>query len=510
MRGSRGVRRLAQQVLGGAPRVHVGMRATDAGLDESVVRGAIELALRIGEAMLSLGAPAADVTGAINRVIRAFGLPRCQVEVNFTTITLSYDRGGAAYPITLMRIAPSRIADYGRLGSVMELAQEIGEQRTSLDEAPARLERDHGRLDEIVQAPHSYRRWVVTLVLSVLAGAVAVLLGGGAGVALVAGATTAVIDRVVLALERWGLPAFFLQMVGAGIASSVAVGLHLVIPVLPVELEALPPSLVVASGIVVLLAGLSLVGSAEDAISGFPQTAGARAFEVVVLTLGIVVGIGAVLDIARRAGVDLPVINVEGRSVPVVVVVTAGAVIAGAWAVASYARPRAAAAAAVAGAVASIVFSVARDLGAGPAVASAAAALLIGFLAEYAGPRLRVPPLVISVCGIVPLLPGLAIYRGLYDLVNEPTGGLGPGAAGLLGAAMVGLGLAGGVTLGEYLAAPLRRRHHRQRSLKALRRRSPWVPRPRGQRLQDEVRGQGGQATSRAGGHQTDPEPPGG
>ncbi|WP_163785765.1 threonine/serine exporter family protein, partial [Proteus mirabilis] len=45
----------------------------------------------------------------------------------------------------------------------------------------------------------------------------------------------------------------------------------------------LPPSLVVGSGIVVLLAGWSLVGSAEDAISGFYVTAGTRAFETVLL-----------------------------------------------------------------------------------------------------------------------------------------------------------------------------------------------------------------------------------
>ena len=50
-------------------------------------------------------------------------------------------------------------------------------------------------------------------------------------------------------------------------------------------------SLVVAAGIVVLLAGMSLVSAAQDAINGFPVTAGARAFELVTLTIGIVVGI---------------------------------------------------------------------------------------------------------------------------------------------------------------------------------------------------------------------------
>jgi len=58
-----------RQVFGGPLTFHVGLRAADSGLDPSVVRGALELALRMGEAMLSLGAAAADVTAAIHRTM---------------------------------------------------------------------------------------------------------------------------------------------------------------------------------------------------------------------------------------------------------------------------------------------------------------------------------------------------------------------------------------------------------------------------------------------------------
>ena len=51
------------------------------------------------------------------------------------------------------------------------------------------------------------------------------------------------------------------------------------------------------------------------------------------------------------------------------------------------------------------------------------------------------PPLVTSACGIVPLLPGLAVCRGLF-LVVDDSSDLGAGIQVLLGAAMVGLGLA--------------------------------------------------------------------
>lgn len=455
-------RRLASRVLGDAPAVPVGQRSRGAGVDEVVVRGVLELAVRIGEAMLSLGAAAADVTDTIRRVVRAFGF-ECQVDLTFTAILVSHDPGPGGSPVTVLRVVETRSADYGRLTRVLRLADDVaGSDRRGIDApgedqaAPTvaqRIETAHDRLDDVVGAPHAYRRSLVTLVLAAMAAAVAVLLGGGGWVILIAAATTALIDVVVWRLSLWGLPPFFLQAIGAAIATTVAVLLFMFVPVLPVELATVPPSLVVASGIVVLLAGLSLVGAAEDAINGFPVTASARVFEVLLLTLGIVVGIGAVLDAARRWGVTLELVERPGDAWPWVVQLLAAAAVAGAWAMASYAGPRAALVAAAVGGLGWALFTVLREVGTGPAVASAGAALAIGFAGEALGGRLRVPAIVTSVCGIVPLLPGLAIYRGLFSLLGDD--GIGPGSEILLEAAMVGLGLAGGVTLGELVARRL-------------------------------------------------------
>jgi uncharacterized membrane protein YjjP (DUF1212 family) len=168
-------------------------------------------------------------------------------------------------------------------------------------------------------------------------------------------------------------------------------------------------SLVVAAGIVVFLAGLSFVSAAEDAISGFPVTAAARAFQVLTLTTGIVVGIAGVLDLAQRARVPLAVVDPATASVPFAAALAAAAGMAGFWALASHARPHAVGVATVAGALAWTTSSAAGAFGAGPAVASWAAAVVVGFCGESLTDRLRIPPLLVAVCGIVPLLPGLAI-----------------------------------------------------------------------------------------------------
>ncbi|MBI9115111.1 threonine/serine ThrE exporter family protein [Sanguibacter suaedae] len=450
------VRDLVRRVGGGAPNLQAGLRSRPEGLDSAAVRGVLELGLRIGESMIALGASAVDVTQAIRTVIRAFGLHGSQVDLTFTSITVSYDRGGEELPVTMMRIVRDRIPDYGRLQSVVELAQEVAQNPVAPEDAAAVLEDAHTRLDAVVTAPQTYQRWVITVALSAMAGAVAVLLGGSLAVTLVAAATTAAIDRVVWALGKRGLPPFFLQAAGAAVAALVAVGLYLAVPHLPIDPTLLPPSLVVASGIVVLLAGLSLVGAAEDAISGFPITAAARSFEVVVLTLGIVVGITGVLDLARRFGVPLVLFDPPVATSHVVLRAAAAGVVALGWAVASYARPRAAFLAAGIGALSWSVLTVVVGLGAGPAVGSAVAALVVGVLSEWISPRLKVQAIVTSVCGIVPLLPGLAIYRGLFDIVSNTSSGILPGFSELFGAMMIGLGIAGGVTLGEFLGAPLR------------------------------------------------------
>ncbi|MGI4893924.1 MAG: threonine/serine exporter family protein, partial [Janthinobacterium lividum] len=63
------------------------------------------------------------------------------------------------------------------------------------------------------------------------------------------------------------------------------------------------------------------------------------------------------------------------------------------------------------------------------------------------------PGLVVSICGIVPLLPGLAIYRAIYAIVG---GGTSAGLAQFVGALGTALALAAGVTLGEFCSQPLR------------------------------------------------------
>ncbi|QDB79354.1 threonine/serine exporter family protein [Georgenia sp. 311] len=408
-------------------------------------RSVLDLVLRVGEAMIATGAPVADVTAALLRLAAAYGVTNCHVDITFISISASIDRDDD--PITKLRVISVRTSDYSRLTELFLLVEDSAAGRLPLEDAHARLER-------VLRAPHPYRRWIVTGALGAMAGGVAFLLGGGWQVALVAALTTVIIDRVLRVLRRWGLPYIFQQAAGAGIATLVALVLLWGQDLFGWDRSLLPPSLVVASGIVVLLAGLQLVGAAEDAISGFPLTAAAKTFEVALYTTGLVIGIGFVLDMGQRLGVPLVIGDVFGSSPPAFVQVLCGAVIAGSWAVASYTQARNVWLISLVGAVATGTYYLVDTLWLGPAGAAFFAALVVGLIGGVIGDRGRLPSFVVSVCGVTPMLPGLSIYAAMFSFIES--GDLINGGQLAIRALSVGLALAAGVTLGEFCASPLR------------------------------------------------------
>lgn len=443
----RDLRGRARRVVTGyeLPTVPITSTRRPSGLAAEVERSVLDLVLRTGEAFIATGAPVADTTAALYRLAAGFGVTTCQIDITFTSITVSIYREDD--PITQVRIANVRTSDYSRLADLIELADDAGAGRIDLARA-------HQRLDEIVVAPHPYRRSLVTVALGVMAAGVAVLLDGGWLVAVVAAVTSVVIDRTLRFLRNKGLPFLFQQAVGAVIATLVATGFLWADNQFdwPSDLG-LRPSLIVASSIVVMLAGLALVTAADDAISGFPVSAGARGFEVILFTVGIVVGIGFVLNSAQNLGIPLFIGPTTRTTTSPLILVLSGAVIAGAWGIASYARPKTVLIAMIAGALGVLVNALIRESDLGAATAAFGAAVAIGFLATAVADHVKETPIVVSTCAITPLLPGLAIYAAMFTLVESDN--VASGGAQLILAMGIGLALAAGATLGEILGRPL-------------------------------------------------------
>ncbi|SNR61399.1 Uncharacterized membrane protein YjjP, DUF1212 family [Haloechinothrix alba] len=409
---------------------------------DHTVHFVLDLALRIGEIQMSTGAGASDVTATILAVTNSLGLPHCEVDVVYTSISVTCHRGTETSPVTALRVVRFRSLDYSRLTAVEQLITQITRGQISAEEAYTELRR-------IASAPHPYPRWIATLALGGMAASVAVLIGAGVVTALLAFLTSAVIDRVGRLLNRFALPIFFQQVTGGLVATLIAmaaVGTNVT--------WFGQPSLVAAAALTVLLSGLSTVSTVQDAITGYNVTAAGRATEVALMSAGLVTGVVIGLNVAVLLGfpaTGLPeVIIPPPEALPLLVF--AGASTAGFFALASYSKMRPMLVAAAAGAVGAAVFNLMRLFGSNQITATVLAATVLGFCGGLMARRLKVAPLVVAVSGITPLLPGLLTFRGLYEVAVGEDGNI----TTLARAIAVGLALAAGVVLGEYLAQPLR------------------------------------------------------
>lgn len=409
------------------------------------VQRVLDLALGIGAVLVASGVGAVDAAASMTGVTEAYGLRRCQVDITFTRITVSYRRGIGDDPFTAMHQVRARSLDYTRLDAADQLVQRIVARKIGRDDAQAEL-------DRLARAPHPYPRWSSTVSLAAMAGGLATLFGGGAAVIAVAALTTAAVDRVGRFLNSRGVLLFFQQILGAAVATSAT----LVLKALGLAAVA-NPSVIVAASIVVLLSGLSVVSSVQDALTGYYLTAVARGIEIALFSVALFVGVRVALEVGLALGID---VEANPAAVPALAAVPtqvlAGAVAATAFAFASYAPWRAALAAGVAGAAGAAVFwLLILYTDAVQVSASFGAATLIGLAGAVLSRRLRLPPLVFGMAGIIPLVPGLATYRGFVGLATDDLVSAFNSLSTALGTA---LALAAGVLLGYSLAQPLRRR----------------------------------------------------
>ena len=406
------------------------------------VQQVLDLCMRVGEVLLSSGEPSEATSRTMIRLAAACGLSSVDVDITFTSITMCCHRGMIAVPVTSMRLVRYRATDLTRLAQVMRMVERVERDGLGVQAAAAVLA-------EAVAAPHPYPRWVATAGWAGQAGSVALLLGGPVITAVTAFVVTAIIDRIGRRLSRWGLPAFFLQVVGALVATLSTLTLFAA-GVLPPGTK---PSLVIAASITVLLSGLSVVGAVQDAISSYYVTAAGRTAEVALLSAGLLTGVvlglklgfwfGITLDVAEQVSTDATQFGISAF---------AAATAAGTFALAGYAPLRSLLAAGLAGGAGWATYGALTQFGdLGPVVSTGIAATVVGIAAGLFRRGGGVDPHVITLAGIIPLLPGLAAYRGSYQLAVE---GVADGLVTVTLALAIGLALAAGVTLGDLIARP--------------------------------------------------------
>ncbi|MEV0640830.1 threonine/serine exporter family protein [Streptomyces sp. NPDC050619] len=399
----------------------------------------LDLTLRIGELLLAGGEGAEDVEAAMFAVCRSYGLDRCEPNVTFTLLSISYQPSLVDDPVTASRTVRRRGTDYTRLAGVYQLVDDLSDPETTFS-----LEESYRRLAEIRRNRHPYPGWVLTVASGLLAGSASVLVGGAVVVFIAAALGAMLGDRLAWLCAGRGLPEFYQFTVAAMPPAAIAITLTLA----HVEVQA---SAVITGGLFALLPGRALVAGVQDGLTGFYITASARLLEVIYLFVGIVVGVLIMLYVGVQLGARLTpeAVLSSGEQGPLWQI-GASMLLALSFAILLQQERSTVLAVTLNGGVAWSVYGAMHYAGElSPVASTAVAAGLVGLFGQLLSRYRFASALPYTTAAIGPLLPGSATYFGLLSIAqNEVDAGL----VSLSKAAALAMAIAIGVNLGSEIS----------------------------------------------------------
>ena len=98
----------------------------------------MDLCLRVGETLMANGAGAADVTATMQSLAIHLGLRAAEIDVTFTSLTMSFQAAADAPPFIQTRHVRHRDIDYEDLTRADHLVRDLLAARLTRDEARVR------------------------------------------------------------------------------------------------------------------------------------------------------------------------------------------------------------------------------------------------------------------------------------------------------------------------------------------------------------------------------------
>lgn len=417
----------------------------------------INLVLDLGEALFRYGAGALEVETSILAVTSAFGMKNTDVDITNQSIILNWSPPGKI-PYSRVRVVRSWSANFRALSEVHTLVTDIAFGRITRAEAEETLQ-------DIIRDPKPYPRWVVATAGALFAGLFASYTGAPLLDASLGFLATLLVLAVTRQLTIWRVPEIFTLAVGGFLATAVALlALTLGAPI--------TTSMVVAGGLMILLPSVRIVSAIQDAINAFPITAAGRLVSSLVAFSGLTAGIMVGVVLTGRAGA--PELDVTREIMRIyhpgvlIALVFLTAITAAVVQQAPYRLllPT--------GLVAALGFGgvyAGEMMGFGGWFTPILGATVVGALARVVALRLRAPQLVVAVPAMMFMLPGLIVFRGMYQIaISQSSVNRTAGLYEIFDALIIIMAIAAGIVLGDVLMRPLTKRLQSNERTKGRRR----------------------------------------
>ena len=360
-----------------------------------------ELILTVGQLLMENGADTSQIVRDMKRVAAYMGIDaeKFHLHIMFTTLMLNISDEHHSH--TSFRKCPKHAVNMRIISAVSKLTWRAMKEHYTLDEFK-------GELAAVANRPR-YPQWLTILAAGSGCGSFCTLFGCDFNAAIYT-AISAIIGKVaqMQCAERFGINPYVSMTFGAFTATIVAYFTHF----LP---TATPWHPMIAAALF-LVPGVPMINALSDMINTYLISGAARTIHTLIIvgamTFGIVFAIGmadfdSFTNLAMRPESDY------------VLFAIAAAIGAMSFAIFFNVPPRLLYAVAAGGAICVctrnfFVF----ELGMSSAVGTLAGATLVSVIAMRAIHWLHTPSLVITVPAVIPLVPGVLIYRLLFAIIN--------------------------------------------------------------------------------------------
>ena len=362
--------------------------------------------LRMGAAMLSAGTGSYRVKTAMQQVAAALGIDRHHAHVTLTEITATSHRGP---------IFRTEVAEVRAIGVNSHRLQELTYLANGLRPG-ATVEAVNAGLDRIAALRPLYPALANALFAAVACGAFAFLNNGGVievvGVFVAAGLGQAV-RRYFLHRH---VNQFAVTMLAAAVACLVYLGFVVALNA-ATDGGGQSHEAGYISAVLFLVPGFALVTGALD-LAKFDFSAGvAREVYAMVILTSAALSVWGVSWISGLSPDDVPPLGLPPL-VEIALRLLASFLGVLGFALMFNSPWRMALAAALIGMVANTLRLELADLGMAIQAATMMATLVVGLLAAWWAPRLRLPRITLSVPAVVIMVPGAAVYRAVVGMNN--------------------------------------------------------------------------------------------
>lgn len=408
----------------------------------------IRLALKVAESLLSRGVSTRDTVSQALDITEHYCKERVYFDVSSDVITASQYRGLYKDPLTLMVKVRYDTSNNMAVQDLQQLVRDINKGKLTLKAAIARYR-------AIEAGTNPYPAWLRTISNAGMATGVAMLYADSLTNIVLTFIAACVVDIFLQAISKHRVPPFFVQTF-AGMVIVLTAAIFTSLGTLPMwPFEPVNPTLIAVGGLMILVAGLSLAATAQDAIDEYYVTASARLVKSAMLAAGIAAGVIIGITLVNKLlGITINTTQAPAPSALLMQVVGA-AITAATWALHTQSSRATIAWSAIMSVFGYLIYSAfSPTLG---AIASGVASFAIGFCAAVVARFWKAPSIAIINSAILILVPGYTLYRGLMQFAGTPTtDDFITGLMIVVAAITVALAIAAGAALGTYLGRPVR------------------------------------------------------